>query len=334
MCIRDRGNIDTDPVFADIEQYEYYVSDQSDCIGGGTPDLAPAFDFEGNPRSQTPTIGAYEIGRYIAAKHVIQTIADLSGAIEPAGDISVLRMSDQSFQILEQTGHLLTDILVDGESIGPVTDYNFQRVKSNHTIEAKFKSYPVAFQIQAVSQTYQGEAIEIELTLLNVRQEPTVPLTPITIDLSLEGSTGQFSTAANHQKQSPVTEITIPTDETSTTAFFQTHQLCQTRIDIRHRQSTETLSAWASDMVNPEVASATHALTVITALEEIKVSGSPINIGQTATITLIGKSADADSFDVATATFSIPGLVESQKAYASVEDPTRYVGYFLSLIHI
>jgi len=328
------GNIDTNPVFADIEKYEYYVSNQSDCIGGGTPDLAPAFDFEGNPRSQTPTIGAYEIGRYIAAKHVIQTIADLGGAIEPAGDISVLRMSDQSFQILVQTGHLLTDILVDGESIGPVTDYNFQRVKSNHTIEAKFISYPVAFQIRVVSQTYQGEAIEIELTLLNVRQEPTVPLTPITVDLSLEGSTGKFFTSANHQKQPPVTAITIPTDQTSTTAFFQTHQLGQTRIDVRHRQSTETLSASssASDMVNPEVASAAHDLTVITALDEIKVSGSPIDIGQAATITLIGKSADADSFDAATATFSIPGLVESQKAYASAEDPTRYVGYFTPIL--
>ena len=334
------GNIDTDPVFADIEQYEYYVSDQSDCIGGGTPDLAPAFDFEGNSRGQTPTIGAYEIGRYIAAEHVIKTVVDLGGVIEPAGDISALRMSDQPFQILVQTGHLLTDVLINGESIGPVTDYNFQRIKSNHTIEAKFISYPVAFQIRTVPQTYQGEAIEIELALLNVRQEPIVPLSPITVDLSLEGGTGQFFTSANYQKQSPITEITIPTDQTSTTVFFRTHQLGQTRIDIRHRQSTNdsalsaTLSnsSSTSNLVNPEVASATHDLTVITALDEIKVSGSPIDIGQTATITLIGKSADTDSFDAATATFSIPGLVESQEAYASAEDPTRYIGYFTPIL--
>ena len=79
------GNINVVPILADTEQYEYYVSDQSPLIGGGSPDWAATIDFEGNLRANPPTIGAYEIGRYIPDIHLIQTQSDVGSIItQPA----------------------------------------------------------------------------------------------------------------------------------------------------------------------------------------------------------------------------------------------------------
>ena len=50
------GNIDDDPLFTG----NYYLSPGSPCINAGTPEGAPTFDLDGNPRP----IGAYDMGAY------------------------------------------------------------------------------------------------------------------------------------------------------------------------------------------------------------------------------------------------------------------------------
>jgi len=50
------GNIEDDPML----DADYYLQPGSPCIDAGTPDGAPDYDIEGNPRDATPDIGAYE----------------------------------------------------------------------------------------------------------------------------------------------------------------------------------------------------------------------------------------------------------------------------------
>jgi hypothetical protein len=58
------GNIDDDPLFVDVANDDFHLSDNSPAIGAGTPDGAPATDIEGNPRpnpaGSNPDMGAYE----------------------------------------------------------------------------------------------------------------------------------------------------------------------------------------------------------------------------------------------------------------------------------
>jgi hypothetical protein len=61
-------NISKDPQF--ISDTDLHLKDSSPCINAGTPDGAPLFDLDGNPRDALPDMGAYE---YISPVAVEQT---------------------------------------------------------------------------------------------------------------------------------------------------------------------------------------------------------------------------------------------------------------------
>jgi len=58
------GNINSIPLFADIYNSDYHLSDNSNCIGSGTSVGAPGLDLDGNirpdPPGSAPDMGAYE----------------------------------------------------------------------------------------------------------------------------------------------------------------------------------------------------------------------------------------------------------------------------------
>jgi hypothetical protein len=62
----------------------------------------------------------------------------VGGSISPSGIVSVTFGSDQSFMVLSDMGYDVTDVFVDGVSVGAVTSYVFTFVTSNHTITANF----------------------------------------------------------------------------------------------------------------------------------------------------------------------------------------------------
>ena len=43
------------------------------------------------------------------------------------------------FYITPDKGYTISDVIVDGSSVGAVTSYKFSKVKGNHTIKAVFK---------------------------------------------------------------------------------------------------------------------------------------------------------------------------------------------------
>jgi PKD repeat protein len=66
-------------------------------------------------------------------------ISPVGGAISPVGPVKITQNMDQLFHINTQFGYVLTDVLVDGQSINPVILYEFQNVVKNHSIEAIFR---------------------------------------------------------------------------------------------------------------------------------------------------------------------------------------------------
>ncbi len=60
------------------------------------------------------------------------------GSIDPSGDVEVAVGTDQSFTITPDSGYQVADVLVDGVSVGAVTEYTFVNVTADHTIHAIF----------------------------------------------------------------------------------------------------------------------------------------------------------------------------------------------------
>jgi len=75
---------------------------------------------------------------YAIFGHTITVATSEGGTITPSGNLNLERGRDQKFTIKANAGILTLDVIIDGRSVGAVTDYTFQNVTSNHTIYAVF----------------------------------------------------------------------------------------------------------------------------------------------------------------------------------------------------
>ncbi|MDR3283232.1 MAG: hypothetical protein LBS92_06490, partial [Candidatus Methanoplasma sp.] len=74
------------------------------------------------------------------------------GTISPAGSVFVATGGDRTFTFSPRTGATLTDVVVDGVSIGVASSYTFYNVTSAHTIRAVFTVAPIAsYTVTAVA---------------------------------------------------------------------------------------------------------------------------------------------------------------------------------------
>jgi len=78
----------------------------------------------------------------------IRASAGAGGSISPCGEVSVGGTMSQTFTITPFSGYLIANVLVDGTSVGAVSQYTFLDVTADHTIEACFTPRP-AYSIMA-----------------------------------------------------------------------------------------------------------------------------------------------------------------------------------------
>ena len=64
--------------------------------------------------------------------------AGKGGSISPEGTVIAYRGESKSFFIAPSEGFKVSDVLVDGESIGAIRSYSFSNVRADHTIHAMF----------------------------------------------------------------------------------------------------------------------------------------------------------------------------------------------------
>lgn len=98
----------------------------SDVQGNHT--IQAVFDSDGGGSVTTP-------------RYIIEAEAGQGGEISPDGRVRVARGSDKTFTITPDKGYRIADVLVDGRSIGVVSRYTFENVRSNHTIKVFFEKY-------------------------------------------------------------------------------------------------------------------------------------------------------------------------------------------------
>jgi len=89
----------------------------------------------------------------------ITASAGYGGSISPAGTIAVDCGSSVTYTITPESNFIISDVLVDGNSVGAVSTYTFDNVTANHTIEASFKRvYPGTIEFQNYSYYVDEDA--------------------------------------------------------------------------------------------------------------------------------------------------------------------------------
>lgn len=98
-----------------------------------------------------------ELTLVLNSAHQITASGGPGGVIEPSGLVMVADGADQEFIITPDERHVVQDVLVDGESIGAVTNYLFQSVSGTHEIQARF--HKVCIRIAPVEGGGPGMSI-------------------------------------------------------------------------------------------------------------------------------------------------------------------------------
>lgn len=108
------------------------IDPSTGVITGAAPSDVPGGNF--------PIIdgGGNGSGGSSPASYVIMASASIGGGISPDKRVTVRSGADQTFTIKPDEGYVISDVLVDSESVGAVDSYTFRNVRSGHTIQALF----------------------------------------------------------------------------------------------------------------------------------------------------------------------------------------------------
>ena len=77
---------------------------------------------------------------YTPATYTITATAGTGGGISPSGSNSVTEGNSKTYTITANSGYTISDVKVDGSSIGASSTYTFSNISSAHTISAEFAS--------------------------------------------------------------------------------------------------------------------------------------------------------------------------------------------------
>jgi hypothetical protein len=108
----------------------YHVSNV--LVDGGSVGAVTSYTFTNVTANHTIS-ASFAINTY-----TITASAGAHGSITPSGTVSVNYGASQTFSITPSTGYHVSNVLVDGGSVGAVTSYTFTNVAANHTISASF----------------------------------------------------------------------------------------------------------------------------------------------------------------------------------------------------
>ena len=94
--------------------------------------------------------------------YTIKATAGAGGSISPYGNVSVREGSDRTFTITPDKGYAISNVKIDGRSIGAVKSYTFENVRRNHTIEVSFARANEFIDVPAGSYFYEAVMWAVE----------------------------------------------------------------------------------------------------------------------------------------------------------------------------
>ncbi len=122
---------------------ENIVDILTESVGDAVGNLWNSFPDRGTvDRSGGDTTNPYEpTEQYVltsTASYSSAGIGSSGGSISPSGAVTLPAGASQSYSITPAAGYHIDDVEVDGVSVGAVGSYQFENIRSDHTIEAFF----------------------------------------------------------------------------------------------------------------------------------------------------------------------------------------------------
>ena len=106
--------------------------------GGTKVSTATVFSKDTTVYARWTYTGGGGGGGHSYSYYTIKATAGVHGSISPSGNVSVREGRDQTFTITPDKGYAVSNVKIDGKSIGAVKSYTFENVSRTHTIEVIF----------------------------------------------------------------------------------------------------------------------------------------------------------------------------------------------------
>jgi FlaG/FlaF family flagellin (archaellin) len=100
--------------------------------------LIEAHNFTQNETTSTQNEETPTQDETTPAGYLIEASSGSGGNISPEGSISVTAGGNKIFSMMPDENYKVLDVLVDGNSAGPISTYTFNNVSSSHSIKANF----------------------------------------------------------------------------------------------------------------------------------------------------------------------------------------------------
>lgn len=181
--------------------------DTVEILGAGNPVLDVQYDATGLSLSTVSDL------------LTVTASAGSNGTIDPSGPVSVACGADQPFSIVPASGFGVADVLVDGNSVGPVTTFTFLDVAENHTIAATFVD--IAPPTSEVLAPNGGEILLRGATAtITWSMSDNVAVDSVEVDFSLLGPGGPWVNLLNAGASVTSFDWLVP-DECTETALIR-----------------------------------------------------------------------------------------------------------------
>jgi hypothetical protein len=140
---------------------------------------------------------------------IIASVNGTGGTISPAGTSSISSGGSRTFTITPDSGYRIASVIVDGQSVGAVTNYTFSNVTANHTITATFTANIMTYTITASVSSTGGTISPSGTIFVSSGGSKTFTITPkifyrianVIVDGQSVGSAANYTfsnVAANH----------------------------------------------------------------------------------------------------------------------------------------
>ena len=94
--------------------------------------------------------------------YTIKATAGTGGSISPSGNVSVREGRDKTFTITPDKGYAVSNVKIDGRSIGAVKSYTFENVRRAHAIEVSFTRVNEFIDVPSGSYFYEAVMWAVE----------------------------------------------------------------------------------------------------------------------------------------------------------------------------
>lgn len=194
---------------------EQYVADGQSAMEPPLPRRDLTFTgWSGDASSVTEDMEL--IAQYEGVSDMVTVTASAgeNGAVSPAGKTQYVYESDAVYTITPNQGYTISDVLVDGQSVGAVESYTFTKLTTDHTIEAAFA--PILYTVTFVDGL-TGETLESQTVAYG--QDAAAPEAPTHEGYTFTGwdgsctdIRGDVTVTARYEKNAAPTDPTEPTD--------------------------------------------------------------------------------------------------------------------------